>query len=202
MNASSESRSENQGMMNRFEGKVALVSGAASGIGRAAAIRIANEGGSVVCIDLQREAVEATAKEICENGGSALALTCDVSDAASVREAVAAGVKQYGRLDALCNAAGILRFDDTLELAVEDWERVLAVNLTGTFLMCQAALPHLIETNGHIVNITSTSALAGQPWSAAYGASKGGVLALTRTLGATSAARFRVNTLPAALKVA
>ncbi len=115
-------------------------------------------------------------------GGQAEALACDVSNAEAVSGTLVEVVSRFGRLDGLCNAAGILRFDDTMKLRLEDWNQVLAVNLTGTFLMCQAALPHLLETKGAIVNIASTSALAGQPWSAAYGASKGGVVAFTRTL--------------------
>jgi NAD(P)-dependent dehydrogenase (short-subunit alcohol dehydrogenase family) len=95
---------------------------------------------------------------------------------------VAACVARYGKLDVLCNVAGILRFDHFHELATADWQRILAVNLTGTFLMCRAAIPHLLPTRGNIVNVASTAAVAGQPWAAAYAASKGGVLALTHTL--------------------
>ncbi len=168
--------------MNRFDDKVVLVTGAASGIGASTALRLASEGASLACVDLQVAGAEDTAGQIREAGGEALALACDVSDAAAVTATVAEAVSHYGRLDGLCNSAGILRFDDTLRLRLEDWNQVLAVNLTGTFLMCQTALPHLLETQGAIVNIASTSALAGQPWSAAYGASKGGVLAFTRTL--------------------
>jgi meso-butanediol dehydrogenase/(S,S)-butanediol dehydrogenase/diacetyl reductase len=79
----------------------------------------------------------------------------------------------------LCNVAGILRFDHTHELTLENWNKVLAVNLTGTFLMCRAAIPHLLATRGNIVNVASMAAIKGQPWTAAYSASKGGVLSLT-----------------------
>ena len=169
--------------MRRFEGKAVLVTGAASGIGRATALRIAAEGGAVAALDLQADAVLETAKRCREeDGADGLALVCDVADPDAVHDAVARVREHFGQLDALCNVAGILRFDHTHELALEDWQRILQVNLTGTFLVCREALPHLLETRGAIVNTSSTAALAGHPWTAAYSASKGGVLALTYTL--------------------
>lgn len=168
--------------MRRFEDKVVLVTGAAAGIGKATAERIASEGGRLVCSDVQAAAVEATAKGIQSAGGEALALVSDVSDPASASEAVARTLEAYGQLDSLCNIAGILQFDHTHELELPKWNRILDVNLTGTFLMCRAALPHLLDGGGNIVNIASTAGLAGHPWMAAYAASKGGVLALTSTL--------------------
>ena len=105
----------------------------------------------------------------------------DVSDPAFGSAAVAAAL-EHGRLDTVVNSAGILRFEHTHEVRLEDWQRVLDVNLTGTFLTCQAALPALLDGGGAIVNVASTAALAAHPWAAAYSASKGGVLALTRTL--------------------
>ncbi|MDE0884797.1 MAG: SDR family NAD(P)-dependent oxidoreductase [Myxococcota bacterium] len=168
--------------MKRFEDKVTIVTGSAAGIGKASAERIASEGGRVVCTDIQTEAVMATAKEIRDAGGEALALACDVSDPSDVAKTIEATVSEYGKIDNLCNIAGILHFDNTLDLELEKWNRILKVNLTGTFLMCQAALPHLLDGGGSIVNMASTAGLAGHPWTAAYSASKGGVLALTSTL--------------------
>jgi NAD(P)-dependent dehydrogenase (short-subunit alcohol dehydrogenase family) len=169
--------------MNRFEGKRVIVTGAASGIGQASAQRMAAEGAHVACLDLQAEGAELTAKGIRDEGGEAFAVECNVADPASVGDAVGDAVDRFGGLDSLCNIAGILHFDHTHELALERWNQVLAVNLTGTFLMVQAALPALLEgEGGNIVNMASTAGLAGHPWTAAYSASKGGVLALTYTL--------------------
>ncbi len=168
--------------MRRFENKVALVTGAASGIGRATVERLASEGAKLVCADIQAEGAEEIAKKLQEGGAEALALACDVSDPQSAESAVRATVERFGALHVLCNIAGILRFDNTHELRLEDWHRIIEVNLTGTFLMCRAAIPHLIEARGAIVNMASTAALAAHPWTAAYSASKGGVLSLTYAL--------------------
>ena len=159
-----------------LKGKVALVTGAASGIGRATAVRLAEEGARVAAADVQRAPLEELAAGL---GAEAIALVCDVADPAAVRATVDATVARFGALDVVCNIAGILRFDHTHELSLDDWNRVLAVNLTGTFLVCQAAIPHLLRSRGTIVNMSSTAALAAHPWTAAYSASKGGVLALT-----------------------
>jgi NAD(P)-dependent dehydrogenase (short-subunit alcohol dehydrogenase family) len=169
-------------LRRRFEGKVVLVTGAGSGIGRASVDRFAHEGASLFCVDVNGEAVEGAAKEAAARGAAAVARVCDVSRPEQVEAAVGECVARLGRLDALCNVAGILHMANTHEHTLADWERVLAVNLTGTFLMCRAALPHLLAARGAIVNVASTAGLRGMPWGAAYGASKGGVLALTRTL--------------------
>jgi len=168
--------------MRRFEDKVVLVTGAASGIGCATAVRLAQEGARLLCADIQAEAVEATAKTVAALGAEAEARVCDVSDPDQCAATVQACVDRFGKLDVLCNIAGILRMDHTHELRLEDWNRIIAVNLTSTFLMSKAALPHLLETGGNIINMSSTAALAGVPWGAAYSASKGGVLAMTRSL--------------------
>lgn len=168
--------------MKRFENKVVLVTGGASGIGRACALRLAAEGASVFAGDVQAAALDATAKDARELGAACETALLDVTDEEAVREAVAACIARFGRLDVLCNVAGILRFDHTHELSLADWSRVLAVNLTGTFLLCREAIPHLLATRGNIVNMASTAGMTGHPWSAAYAASKGGVLAFTRSL--------------------
>jgi NAD(P)-dependent dehydrogenase (short-subunit alcohol dehydrogenase family) len=165
--------------MRRFEGKVALVTGAASGIGRATAERLASEGARVVCADVQEAEIGACVRGIEQAGGRAVAVRCDVTSEADAAAAVALALERFGQLDVLCNVAGILRFDHSHELALEAWSRILAVNLTGTFLMCRAALPEIVRRQGNIVNMASSAAIKGHPWSAAYNASKGGVVALT-----------------------
>lgn len=162
------------GGMKRFEGKTALVTGAGSGIGRAVALRLAEEGASVFCVDVQLHALEETVSGIRGAGGVAEARGCDVTDEAAVRRCIAQCIERFGRLDQLSNMAGILRFDHFHEISLADFRRVLDVNLVGTFLMCREALPHLLASGGNIVNAASTSSLAGLPWGGAYSASKGG----------------------------
>ncbi len=168
--------------MKRFEGKVVLITGAASGIGAATAERLADEGAKLILADVQEPALKEIVEKLQSKGTEVFATVSDVSNPADVEDAVGGGVKQFGQLDVLCNIAGILQFSHTHEYPLEDWNRILGVNLTGTFLMCRAAIPHLLETKGNIVNMSSTAGLAGHPWTAAYSASKGGVLALTYTL--------------------
>ncbi len=168
--------------MRRFEDRVCLITGAAAGIGRATAQRLASEGAALFLVDVQATALSETA-ELCSAAGGVVAqATCDVSDEAQVGATVQRCVDELGKLDVLINIAGILSLDHTHELSLERWNQVLAINLTGTFLFCRAALPHLLASGGNIVNTSSTSAIAGMPYGAVYGASKAGVMALTRTL--------------------
>jgi NAD(P)-dependent dehydrogenase (short-subunit alcohol dehydrogenase family) len=168
--------------MQRFGGKVVLITGAASGIGQATALRIAEEGGRIAAVDVNADSLSQSVHGLRELGHTAEAFPCDVSQIDQVRATVAAVVEHYGKLDSLCNVAGILRVGHSHEVTLELWNRIIAVNLTGTFLMCQAAIPHLIATRGTIVNTASTAALGRHPWMAAYAASKGGVISLSRCL--------------------
>lgn len=166
-----------------------LVTGAGSGIGQASAQRIAAEGGAVYCVDLNETAVQATVAGINATGGRATGRVCDISREQDVRDCVAACVEAYGSLYALVNMAGVLRFDDTEQLQLAQWQKIIDVNLTGTMLLCREVLPHLLASRGSIVNAASTAALAGLPCGVAYSASKGGVLAMTRSLAIEYAKR-------------
>jgi NAD(P)-dependent dehydrogenase (short-subunit alcohol dehydrogenase family) len=179
---------------DRFTGRVAIVTGGGSGLGHATATRLSREGASVAVLDIRRDAAEDTAKEIVDQGGSAHACGVDVSDTGSVGTAVAEVAAALGRPQILVNCAGVGQFDLSGEVAIETWNRTIAVNLTGTFLMCQAVLPHLLDGGGVIVNIASNSGLQGIPYAAAYAASKGGVVLLTRSLASEySGSGVRIN---------
>lgn len=180
--------------MQRFNGKMAMVTGAGSGLGRATATRLAAEGARVACIDLAIAAAEETVAQITQAGGVAKAYAADVAQPVSVEDAVAAATAELGRPEVLVNSAGLGRFAHAHEMAFEDWSRIIAVNLTGTFLMCQAALKRMLDGGGNIVNIASNAGLMGLPYSAAYCASKGGVVQLTKALADEYLGRgIRVN---------
>jgi NAD(P)-dependent dehydrogenase (short-subunit alcohol dehydrogenase family) len=168
--------------MQRFAGHTVIVTGAGSGLGRASALRLASEGAKTACLDLALEAAQQTVNDITAAGGSARPYQVDVSDPNSVRRAVEVAVKDLGRPTTLVNSAGIGKFANAHEMAFEDWSRIIAVNLTGSFLCSQAVLPHMIDQGGCIINVASNAGLMGQPYSAAYCASKGGVVQLTRAL--------------------
>lgn len=175
--------------MQRLAGKVVFITGAANGIGRATALRASAEGAAVWCVDIDAEAVKALSAEIAGEGGQAGAQACDISDEASVKACVAGCVARFGAIDAVVNMAGILCFADTGEMELAQWQRVIDINLTGTMLLTRETLPLLIESQGSIVNAASTAALAGLPCGAAYSASKGGVLAFTRSIAVEYAKR-------------
>jgi NAD(P)-dependent dehydrogenase (short-subunit alcohol dehydrogenase family) len=181
--------------MGRVEGKVALVVGAGGGIGGAGAEGLGREGAAVVCADIDTGAAEATAGRIRAAGGRAIGLGLDVRDRAAVEAAVAASVREFGRLDVLVDCAGVSHASSFLELDPAEWDRVIAVNLSGMFHLGQAAARQMVrQGGGSIVNVTSQLAEVARPERAAYVASKGGGRSLTQAM-ALELARYgiRVN---------
>src|SRR5262245_4014535 len=152
--------------------------------------RLAHEGAAVACVDVD----EAAAQRASRDAGGALARHCDVADPSSCRDAVAATVEALGALHAVVNLAGVGSFASTRALPLDAWNRTIAVNLTGTFLMSQAALDPLLDVGGVIVNMASVSGLRALPYNAAYTASKGGVVMLTKAMAVEfGRAGVRVN---------
>ena len=159
-----------------------MVTGAGSGLGHATARQLAAEGALVACFDIAVDAAEKSAAEIGEQGGTARAYKVDVSDPDSVKAAMDATASDLGRPQVVVNSAGIGRFANTHDMPFADWQRIIGVNLTGTFLVCQAALVHLLDGGGSIVNIASNAGIRSQPFSAAYCSSKAGVIQLTKVI--------------------
>lgn len=169
--------------MNRFEGRVAIVTGASQGIGEVIARDLAAEGAAVVLTDVQGEKLEAVARSIVEAGGRAEAHVVDVGDAAVVERTVAAVAAAHGRVDHLVNNAGITRDGLLMRLKEEDWDAVLRVNLKGTFNFSKAVLRTMVAARyGRIVNIASVAGLMGNAGQTNYAASKAGVIAFARSL--------------------
>jgi NAD(P)-dependent dehydrogenase (short-subunit alcohol dehydrogenase family) len=180
----------------RFLGRTALVTGGASGIGRATATRLASEGATVVAVDVNEELLATLAEHAHGGSGSVSTLVGDVSSEAGVGALVSESAERLGSLDVVVNVAGVLSFSHTHEQSLDEWSRLIAINLTGTFLVCRQVLPHVLASRGNIVNLASTAAHKGQPWASAYAATKGGVLAFTRALAVEyAAAGVRVNSI-------
>jgi NAD(P)-dependent dehydrogenase (short-subunit alcohol dehydrogenase family) len=188
----------------RFADRVVFVTGAGSGLGRATAQLFAAEGGRVFCVDVNQAGVEETVGAIRGAGGTGDGGVCDVADRAAVGAAIARAVALFGGLDVLVNAAGVGRAVRVEEIDEAEWQRVLAVNLTGPFHTTQAALPHLVARRGNIVNVASTAGMRGQAYAAHYAASKAGLINFTRTVALEFASRgVRANCLaPAGMTTA
>jgi NAD(P)-dependent dehydrogenase (short-subunit alcohol dehydrogenase family) len=168
--------------LQRFQGKDVLITGSASGIGRATALRLAQEGARVLCTDLDEAGASSVARAITEAGGLAEARGLDVADAKACERAIEEVVRLFGKLDVLCNIAGIGVYGDSSLLSTQDWDRQIRVNLSGPFYLSKAAIPHLIGTRGNIVNMASAAGLVGTAYAAGYASSKGGLVLLTRSL--------------------
>jgi NAD(P)-dependent dehydrogenase (short-subunit alcohol dehydrogenase family) len=186
----------NEGLVGvRLQDKVAIVTGAASGIGRAASLLFAAEGATVVCADIEGEGARTTAARAVEAGGTAVAIPTDVSSSAQVEALVAQVVADYGRIDVLYANAGTISLGTAVDTTEEEWARILGTNLTGVFLCAKHVLPHMVAAGrGAIVNQASIGGLAGIGNLAAYCASKAGVIGLTREMAVDfGPAGIRVN---------
>ena len=173
-----------------LDGRVAFVTGAAQGIGRAIALALAEVGADIAGGDVNVEGMEATAREIQSLGRKALALKLDVSDPASVKEAVAQVYEAWQKIDILVNNAGITKDNLIMRMKREDWDRVLRINLDGTFHCIQAIVPAMVkQRSGRIINIASVVAQAGNAGQANYVASKAGIIGLTKAVAAEVGSR-------------
>lgn len=181
--------------MERFEGHVALVTGAGGGIGAAICERLASEGAQVAVCDLQQELADGVAEELRARGLRATAHVIDITDAEACRRLVQEVIDEHGRIDVLVNNAGINRRGAILEISEEDWDATFAVNLDAIFHLCRAVLPHMIDAGGGaIVNTASQWGLYPAPNHVAYNVSKAGVVALTQNLARDYAPhQIRVN---------
>ncbi len=167
-------------MKTDMTGKVALVTGAASGLGRATAIKLAEAGASVALIDVNQSGLEETASLL--GGSGALVHAANLADPDACTGVVAAAKGHFGRLDALCNIAGIIRMAHSHEMPREHYLQTIAINLNAPWFLSQAAIPHLLEAEGAIVNCVSSAAFIGEAYAAAYCASKAGLMNMTKAM--------------------
>lgn len=167
-----------------LRGKVVLITGAGSGLGEATARAFARAGCAVVCSDINTEAAERVRRELDPDAAESLALHCDVGDADSVAQMVATASERFGRIDVLVNNAAVDHTASTIDLTVEQWDKIIAVNLRGPFLLAKAVFPIMQRQRaGHIINIASTAGVRAWANAAPYHASKWGVIGLGRSLG-------------------
>ncbi|MEU1984676.1 SDR family NAD(P)-dependent oxidoreductase [Nocardia sp. NPDC019395] len=188
--------------MHRYEGRRVLVTGAGSGIGQGVALRLLDEGARLVAADVNEPGLAGTVEKAGDVDGRLSTVAVDIADIDSVRAAAGTALQNLGGLDMLVNCAGILKPARTHEMPLDAWNRVITVNLTGTFLMTQALLPALLESGrGVVVNLSSTSAFQAAPYLAAYAASKGGVASFTHAIGLEYAKQGlrAVNIVPAGI---
>ena len=180
--------------MGRFDGKVALITGAASGMGQAVSIRLAAEGAQVFGVDVNDEGLAETASQIAGSGGRITTQHCDLRSVDDCRAAAAGCADTFGRIDVLGNIAGVSWQDRVEDITEEKWDLMFGVNVKGMFFLTQAALPHLLASGGSIVNIASNAGLQGLAYTSHYCATKGAVVQLTRALAAELAKTpVRVN---------
>ncbi len=179
---------------NRFRDKVAFLTGASSGIGRATAVRLAGEGARVFAVDVNGEGLDALAEAVGSAGGTISTRVGSVADRSECFEAVEACVGEFGSLDILGNIAGVSRADHITDVTEDHYRLMMSVNVDGPFFLCQAAVPHLLESDGNIVNIASNAGLMGTAYTVAYSMTKGAIVQLTRSLAMELAkTKVRVN---------
>jgi NAD(P)-dependent dehydrogenase (short-subunit alcohol dehydrogenase family) len=180
--------------MASLEGKVAIVTGGASGIGSATALLFAREGAAVAIGDVNQAAGQQVAEEIVRAGGRVIFETADVTSAADCRRLVVRTILEFGRIDALFNNAGIIRRATVMDLKEDDWDRVMAVNVKSIYLLSREVIPHMEkQAAGSIINTSSGWGLAGGAKAAVYCASKGAVVLLTKAMAIDHGPRIRVN---------
>lgn len=168
--------------VSNMQGKAALVTGAASGLGRATAVALARSGADVCIADVNVAGLEETAAAVTTHGVQCVIQAVDLSVASACRALVDAAVAAFGRLDALCNVAGVLYFNHSTDMPQAQWDKTIAVNLSAPFFLSQAAIPHLLENNGAIVNVSSSASFIGEAYAAAYCASKAGLTNMTKAM--------------------
>ncbi len=167
---------------SRFVDKTVVLTGAASGIGRASAVLFAGEGAKVVGLDIDADGLAQTGNTIAAGGGEFTALTVDITSRDACHAAIAEAAKMYGSVDVLANIAGIARSEHIVDVTEEQWRLMFGVNVDGMFWLSQAAIPHLLESSGNIVNIASNAGLMGQAYTVNYCATKGAVINLTKAM--------------------
>ena len=166
--------------MDRFKDKTVIVTGAGSGIGKSTALRLDAEGAKLLVIDINEEELNTTHSMLKNQSSTFHKL--NIASLNDTKKFFKDFQETNKQLDALINVAGILRFDNSHEVEIENWNKILEINLTGTFFMCRYALPLLLESKGAIVNVSSSAAIGAHAWTAAYSASKGGISAFSKTL--------------------
>jgi meso-butanediol dehydrogenase / (S,S)-butanediol dehydrogenase / diacetyl reductase len=166
----------------KLKDKIVAITGAASGLGTATAVACAQEGAKLFLIDCDVGRLDAPAAKLAASGAQCQGHVTDISSRDNCFAAIAAAVERFGKLDGLCNVAGIVQFHHACEVTEADWNRMIAVNLSGSFFLCQAAIPELIKEHGSIVNVASSGGMKGTPYTVPYSITKAGIIQMTKAL--------------------